>query len=111
MESGGANPLPGDQALAALLAVHAMVMNGGVGHVFDTLEAEERSAGVAGFRFFGFEAVALLLEKAEGFAEEQREGLDSEYSGLIPSDDALEVAFKQFFSQSPDLFAPPTHGT
>ncbi|MGE4190146.1 MAG: hypothetical protein AB7G12_09615 [Thermoanaerobaculia bacterium] len=111
MESGGANPLPGDQALAALLAVHGMVMNGGVGHVFDTLEAEERLAGVAGFRFFAFDAVALLLERAEGLGEEERRGLDSEYAALIPSDGALDVAFKRLFSHSPNLFAPPGHGT
>ena len=103
--------MPGDEALAALLAVHGMVLNGGVGHVFDTLETQSRSAGVAGFRFFGFDAVARLLERAEGLSEEEREVLDREYAVSIPSDDALDVAFKRVFSQMPHLFAPLGHGT
>lgn len=110
MESGGSTPLPGDSALTALLAAHGMVMNGGVGHVFDTLDAAERSAGAAGFRFFGFDAVARLLERAEEQSEEQWESLDSEYAGLIPSEDALDEAFKRLFADKPHLFAPIDHG-
>ena len=111
MESGGANPLPGDSALAALLAVHGMVMNGGVGHVFETLDAADRTAGAAGFRFFGFEDVAGLLERAEHLGEEGREGLDSIYAALIPSDDSITFAFKRLFSEASSLFSPLSHET
>jgi hypothetical protein len=43
-----------------------MIMNGGVFHVFETLDEEELTAAHHGYRFFGFAKIPPLLEYATG---------------------------------------------
>ena len=64
LEDGGPTPAEGDLALAALLRAHGVVMNGGVDHALEVLSAAELRAALAGYRYFGFEQIALLLEDA-----------------------------------------------
>ena len=39
LDAGGEAPLQGDAALAALLALHGMIMNGGIDHALEALDA------------------------------------------------------------------------
>lgn len=104
LESGGKAPLEGDRALAALLAVHGMVMNGGFDHALEVLDADEWAAGIAGFHYFGLTEVASVLEAATS-AELGLEMLNSKYGALIPEDGKLVAAFEKKYLTSPDVFA------
>jgi hypothetical protein len=71
-----------------------MVMNGGLGHAFDVFEDEEVVAAVDGFRFFGFDDLALFLENAAELTEEKQEELSSKYEEFVPSNNTIAVAFE-----------------
>ena len=53
LESGGTSPRTGDQALAALLLSHGLVMNGDVVHALECLSDSEIAAAIRGFEYFG----------------------------------------------------------
>lgn len=106
LDGGGASPRRGDAALAALLLVHGMVMNGGLGHVFEALSAEEIDRGSDGFEFFGFSSIRELLEEARGMNEEQREGATVRYWEAVPNDGALTAAFEHTLREHSAAFAP-----
>jgi hypothetical protein len=114
LDGGGPAPLAGDEALAALLRAHNMIMNGGVFHVFETLDEEEMVAAHRAYRFFGFAAVPPLLDYASRVrVEDQGElesAVDAEYGRAIPSDGALMDAFKADFAADPDHYAPLPDG-
>jgi hypothetical protein len=101
LERGGIAPCEGDIALAAALLVHGLVMNGGVLHALGCLSEGEVLAACAGFRYFGFEAVATLLADARsrlnaGHEDNDRERrLDEGYTTLVPNDRALFAAFER----------------
>lgn len=61
----------GDRALRNLLLVHGYVMNGGVFHALDCLSREELAAGVAGYRFFGFDELAALIQSSPSAGDEE----------------------------------------
>src|SRR3546814_13999228 len=65
LEVGGTNPREGDKALASLLLLHGMAMNGGIDHAVEVLTPLEFSAALAGFRYFGLVRIAELLERSE----------------------------------------------
>lgn len=92
LEAGGANPLEGDEALAALLTVHGLVMNGGVDHAIEVLAPSEVASGIAGFRYFGLVEVAAVLEIASA-SNLGWERFNSRYAALIPADDIIVEAF------------------
>ena len=71
LDSGGSNPRDGDQALAALLLAHGLVMNGGVRHACSSLGPEELHAAVSGYRFFGFEEIATLLKRGASSGDDE----------------------------------------
>jgi len=104
LESGGEAPLEGDKALAALLAVHGMIMNGGIDHVLEVLDVGELAAGIAGFHYFGLAEAASVLEAATE-ADIGLELLSSKYAVLIPEDDTIVSAFEKKYVASPDVFA------
>ena len=106
MESGGNAARAGDRALADLLLAHGMVMNGGVVHAIEALSLEEYSAALSGFRFFGFDEVALLLEGALRASEEDQDRADRSYGRLIPWDEVLIERFEAYYRFSPEAFAP-----
>jgi len=112
MERGGTNPQPGDSALAALLQVHGLTMNGGVLHSVESLSLQELECAKSGYRFFGLDAVAELVARAQAAAKvgqdlESQEGLlNGEYAELIPDDSYLVSRFEEHFRTRPSDFAP-----
>lgn len=106
MEAGGSAPREGDAALASLLLVHGMVMNGGIDHALETLSKEEYAAGIDGFRYFGLPKVASILQRARGAMETDFERLNAEYGSLVPSDSTLVHAFQAKLIVSPGVFSP-----
>ncbi len=106
MESGGASPRAGDEALAALLLAHGLVMNGGVHHAIEGLSTDELAAAARGFAYFGVDGVGSLLTAtadADGSSEDE---VDRRYSQLIPGDAFLAARFEEAFKRNPDNFAP-----
>lgn len=111
IDSGGANPLEGDRALASMLFFDGMAQNGGLGHSFDVLSEEELAAPINGFRFFGLLEIAHLLERAAPLSELEQEQLSAEYYDL-ESDAKTFEAFETLLRTRPELFAAldtPTH--
>lgn len=103
LESGGADPREGDRALAGLLSVHGLVMNGGVHHALEVLSPQEIRAARGGFQFFSLAPVGQLLDEAETLDEDVA---NQRYWALVPDDEAIERRFRAKFHQSPDAFAP-----
>jgi|GEM_PF-1034655 len=105
LEGGGKEPREGDKALAALLLAHGLVMNGGVEHAIDALDAHELEAAATGFRFFSFENVASFLEESSrGVVDE--EIADETYAQMIACDAVLVNRFEECLKASPESFAP-----
>ena len=108
-DGGGRNPRAGDSALAALLLCHGYAMNGGVFYAVDGLDGTELEKAADGYRFFGLEAVAALLDRAAKTPPADRiamePALDSEYARLA-SDSLLTERFTRRFRAHPELFAP-----
>jgi hypothetical protein len=105
LQSGGAKLLEGDMALIALLAVHGMIMNGGVDHALEVLSPPDFAAGIAAFRYFGLGEVAAVLEAAtaSGMGWER---FNATYAALVPADDTIVEAFHQKYRAFPEVFAP-----
>lgn len=105
LEGGGPGALAGDRALASLLLVHGMVMNGGVWHATEVLSAGELAAGLDGYRFFGFTELAEILVGVENASDQAFDKLDELYWHYIPADDTIGAAFEEKFAAHPELFA------
>jgi hypothetical protein len=110
----------GDRALSALLQAHGLAMNGGVWHALESLSPEDLGAACAGFRHFGFDPVADLLQVgggrvavAEDASLEEQEALEAEldqvYYAAIPTDQTLVYAFEQRLQAHPSEFAALEH--
>lgn len=107
LELGGDNPREGDKALASLLLLHGMAMNGGIDHALEVLTPLEFSAALSGFRYFGLNRVAELLEGiGESVTEARAEKLHKEYGVAVPSDGTLVHAFRLKLLASPEAFSP-----
>ena len=114
LDSGGPNPRGGDQALAALLLAHGLVMNGGVRHACSSLDPGELHAAVSGYRFFGFEDIATVLERGASSGDDKPDeeddaagdSLDQEYADAIPNDGVLLARFGTVYAESPGAFSP-----
>jgi hypothetical protein len=104
LENGGSAARAGDHALAAMLLLHGMVMNGGIAHALESLSAEEYQSGVAAFRYFGLLRVASILER--GSAKRDLGELEPQYGALVPDDTTLVQAFESRLHETPDAFAP-----
>jgi hypothetical protein len=76
-------------------------MNGGVLHCAEALSKRELRAAVAGYRFFGFPAVAEALEQAMKVRPEDagrmEPVLDALYSSAIPDDAFLDARISLAF--------------
>lgn len=105
MESGGSKACEGDRALSALLLAHGMVMNGGVGHALEVLSLDELAAAARGYRFFGLNDVATLLEHSINANDEELERADARYAALIPTDQTLADRFEALYRATPHAFA------
>lgn len=108
---------PGDLALTGLLAFHSVAMNGGVLHALEMADDHMLQEAVEGYRYFGFDGVAALIESgnvrskgvenlAPSDAEELERELDRAYSERIPSDQTLGDALERHFGAHPDQYAP-----
>jgi hypothetical protein len=106
MESGGSKAREGDRALADLLLAHGMVMNGGVGHALEVLSSDKLAAAARGYRFFGLDVVASLLEHSANATEDEVDQADARYGALIPGDQTIIDRFEALYSVSPQAFAP-----
>ena len=108
----------GDRALAALLLVHGLVQNGGVLHAVEALKPVEIRRGSEGYRYFGLDGVADLMDGA--FAqmsrlevsslsvqEELEHVWDRAYQEILPTDQALADAFEAVYAHASADFAPP----
>lgn len=108
-DGGGRNPRTGDAALAALLLLHGYAMNGGVFHAVEGLDEAEFKRAADGYRFFGLNSVAALLDRAAQTPMAGRGGLestfDAEYARLA-SDPHLTKRFCQYYTSHPESFAP-----
>ncbi len=111
----------GDRALAALLLMHNLLMNGGTNHVADGgMEEPEIQAAYEGYRYFGLDGVVDVIERArlavataadsediDEDAEAARwTALDDEYYALVPDDQSLTARFEAKLATSPEAFAP-----
>jgi len=83
-------------------------MIGGLGHAVAFLTTEEYYAGVTGYRYFGLEEIASVLEAAKlcGSDVSALELLELRYNELVPSDDILTAAFEAVYKDSPNAFTP-----
>jgi hypothetical protein len=112
LERGGAAPRSGDRALASLLLVHGLVMNGGVHHALESAEPAELAAAADGFDFFGFYDVAALFRPAADesvlskWTHETEVTANLRYETLIPSDSYLNARFKEVLGKRAAEFAP-----
>lgn len=117
MDGGGSSPRTGDSALVALLLVHGMVCNGGVIHSIEVCSADELRAGCAGYRSFGLEDAAELIEEAASkvtrdearagdYDEELEFELDQRYGAVIPTDETIVQRFEAHLSSHPEDFDP-----
>ena len=115
---GGDDPGEGDAALAAALAFHGLVMNGGALHAFEVLSAQEVAAAGDGFAWLGLADVAAFVQRTADTLGATDEGddealdaleaaTDEEYERLLPDDDAdVERAFRVRLAERPDAFRP-----
>lgn len=112
LEDGGAAPLEGDRALAAMLVAHGLIMNGGVLHAVDCLEADEFEKACDGYEFFGLGGVAKQLREAVRLAVETapmdalEAQFDRAYRKAVPDDAALAAVFGTHFERHPHAYAP-----
>jgi hypothetical protein len=115
LAKGGAAPRDGDRALASMVLAHSLAMNGGVLHAVESLTTHEPDEFIRardGYVFFGFEAIAKLLDSAKAVLdsgadlEEAELRLDAAYGSAIPSDEQIVTAFERHFAVHPGLYAP-----
>lgn len=109
---GGDFPRRGDRALASLLLLHGLAMNGGIHHALDFLSSAQLSAAIDGFSYFGFEAMADWLGSAstdpllKEWTDETEQLALSRYAELIPDDGNIVRRFDATYSDRPSDFAP-----
>lgn len=112
MEDGGASPSPGDQALASILLVHGLIMNGGVHHAIECLESERLIAAAEGFAFFGLDDVAAFLRGAQDdpvlsdWTDDTEPIANERYCELVPDDSYLADRFAERYREKPEQFSP-----
>ena len=119
MERGGNDPRPGDSALAALLRIHNIEMNGGLLHSVEHHSEHELDEGVSGFRYFGLDSVAHVVECVrserestvdDGALDSLESDADGRYADVVPDDSTLVAAFEERFRSDPSAFAPVSPG-
>lgn len=105
----------GDLALAAVLNLHGIVMNGGLLNALETIDPEELSEAKDGYRWLGLDSVADLIVQVEAEASQIAAGdaeaiddlevqADDDYYRLVPDDSALQDALEARYDEDPDAF-------
>jgi hypothetical protein len=104
--------LPGDRALEAMVTFHSVAMNGGVLHALEHFKSNELKDAESGYRFFGLERIAALLNEAKSVLKNGDDlsfweaELDRRYYAIVPDDSALFARFEPIFRRGPSEFAP-----
>ena len=102
--------LPGDRALASMLRMHGLIMNGGLHHALDVLTDEELAAALAGFKYFEIEAVLEIIEKVladpslREWSDINERTVNELYFSVSADDELLVEAFDKRYAISPDDF-------
>jgi hypothetical protein len=104
LERGGPTPSEGDSALASLLLVHGLVMNGGVLHALESLAQEDVARAIGGYRYFGLSEAAEVLAQVYDDTQETEEASNSAYWRAIPGDETIQRAFRLKLLACPDAF-------
>lgn len=113
-EAGGV-PRAGDRALASLLRLHGLVMNGGVHYAIESVNATELAAAADGYAFFGLNDVAAFLRGAADdpvlseWTDDTEVTANRRYEEMIPSDSYLDLRFQEVLRLRGDQFAPIDH--
>ena len=112
MEGGGDSPGPGDRALASLLLLHGLAMNGGIHHAIECLTPEELSSATDGFSYFGLDEMAEWLGNVpnDPLLKEWTEDTETpaifRYAEYIPDDAYLAARFEAVYRERPSEFSP-----
>lgn len=112
LQRGGVSPRPGDRALASLLIVHGLVMNGGVHHAIECVEPTDLLAAADGYAFFGLRDVADFFLAAttdpvlSKWTDETEVAANRRYAEMIPDDSHLFARFQEVLRERTDEFAP-----
>jgi len=112
LEAGGDSPAAGDRALAALLLLHGLVMNGGVHHALESLEPQDLAAAADGYAYFWFEDVAAFLRGAPDdpvlstWTDDTEVAANDRYEEMVPDDSDLIARFQDAYRDRPEQFAP-----
>lgn len=101
----------GDDALAALLVVHGMVMNGGLVNALEVVDEEQLHAAIEGYRFFGLDEAADLIVETQAALDDDADPetleatKDGEFYDIVPDDDTVYDAFLAKHEEEPTAFA------
>ena len=112
LQRGGDSPCPGDRALASLLIVHGLVMNGGVHHAMECVEPTELLAAADGYTFFGLHNVADFFLAAttdpvlSNWTDETEVVANRRYAEMVPDDSHLVARFQEVLRERTNEFAP-----
>ena len=112
LEAGGGSPSPGDRALASVLLVHGLVMNGGVHHAIECVAPAELVAAADGYAFFGLGDVAAFFRGAAAdpmlcvWDDDTEAAANHRYAEMVPDDSHLVARFEEAFRDRPEQFAP-----
>ena len=102
--------LPGDVALARMITMHSLIMNGGVHHALDVLSREDVEAALSGYQYFklrsAFLAISSVLSDASisEWNDENEAEANRLYYSTIPDDSALIEAFDRRYQEFPGDF-------
>jgi hypothetical protein len=111
-QGGGDSPGCGDRALASLLLLHGLSMNGGVHHAIECLSPDEVANAIEGFAYFGFDDMTVWLNAASSdpvlkeWTDETEIAALYRYAELIPDDDCLVTRFEAVYQERTSEFAP-----
>ncbi len=103
---------PGDRALARMITLHSLIMNGGVHHALDALDSREVEEGIRGYELFGLTTLGQVIARVRDDSELRAWNDTNEqtasrmYWDIAPDDEPLVRAFHEFFLANPGAFAP-----
>ena len=107
---GRPGPQSGDTELSAMLLAHNITMNGGVLHCVEALSVEELDSALHGYRYFGLNDAAEIIEEARSVppedAVEAGDRLDAAYAGAVPTDSLLAATFEAHLRMHPEAYGP-----
>ena len=111
-EGGGDSPTTGDHALASILLLHGLAMNGGLHHAIECLAPDELADAIEGFAYFGFDGITVWLRAASSdpvlkeWTDETEVAALYRYAEFIPDDDSLVTRFEAVYQRRNSEFAP-----